>query len=129
MSLKSPSVAPDRATAPATARPRPTLSSLGRIPHGGLIAVLILMIVFTALRADSFTTSQNLLNILRQISVTAVIAGGLTLLMTAGGMDFSMGSNAAVTTAVAAQLLSHGQSTTVTVIATLLLATLIGLVN
>ncbi|MFI6964637.1 ABC transporter permease [Streptomyces sp. NPDC050255] len=129
MSLKSPSVAPDRATAPATARPRPMLSSLGRIPHGGLIAVLILMIVFTALRADSFTTSQNLLNILRQISVTAVIAGGLTLLMTAGGMDFSMGSNAAVTTAVAAQLLSHGQSTTVTVIATLLLATLIGLVN
>lgn len=129
MSLKSPSVAPDRATAPATARPRPTLSSLGRIPHGGLIAVLILMIVFTALRADSFTTSQNLLNILRQISVTAVIAGGLTLLMTAGGMDFSMGSNAAVTTAVAAQLISHGQSTTVTVIATLLLATLIGLVN
>ncbi|MEV0746136.1 ABC transporter permease [Streptomyces sp. NBC_00184] len=129
MSLKSPSVAPDRATAPATARPRPSLSSLGRIPHGGLIAVLILMIVFTALRADSFTTSQNLLNILRQISVTAVIAGGLTLLMTAGGMDFSMGSNAAVTTAVAAQLLSHGQSTTVTVIATLLLATLIGLVN
>ncbi|WP_405904041.1 ABC transporter permease [Streptomyces sp. NBC_00656] len=129
MSLKSPSVAPDRATAPATARPRPSLSSLGRIPHGGLIAVLILMIVFTALRADSFTTSQNLLNILRQISVTAVIAGGLTLLMTAGGMDFSMGSNAAVTTAVAAQLLSQGQSTTVTVIATLLLATLIGLVN
>ncbi|MGW6208464.1 ABC transporter permease [Streptomyces sp. NPDC055089] len=130
MSLKSPSAAPDRATAPATARPRPLkLGSLGRIPHGGLIAVLILMIVFTALRADSFTTSQNLLNILRQISVTAVIAGGLTLLMTAGGMDFSMGSNAAVTTAVAAQLLSHGQSTAVTVIATLLLATLIGLVN
>lgn len=129
MSLKSPSVAPDRATTPATTRPRPTIRSLGRIPHGGLIAVLILMIVFTALRADSFTTSQNLLNILRQISVTAVIGGGLTLLMTAGGMDFSMGSNAAVTTAVAAQLISHGQSTTVTVVATLLLATLIGLVN
>ncbi|MEE4492611.1 ABC transporter permease [Streptomyces sp. BE230] len=129
MSLKSPSVAPDRATAPAAGRPRRTIRSLGRIPHGGLIAVLILMIVFTALRADSFTTSQNLLNILRQISVTAVIAGGLTLLMTAGGMDFSMGSNAAVTTAVAAQLLSHGQSTTVTVVVTLLLATVIGLVN
>ncbi|WP_329617618.1 ABC transporter permease [Streptomyces brevispora] len=129
MSLETPYAAADRATGPATSRPSRTIRSLGRIPHGGLLAVLILMIVFTALRADSFTTSQNLLNILRQISVTAVIAGGLTLLMTAGGMDFSMGSNAAVTTTVAAQMLSHGHSTALTVVVTLLLATVIGLVN
>ncbi|WP_258394998.1 MULTISPECIES: ABC transporter permease [unclassified Streptomyces] len=100
-----------------------------RLPHAGLIAVLVVVIVFTALRADSFTTSQNLLNVLRQISVNAVIAGGLTLLMTAGGMDFSMGSNAAVTTAVAAQMLSGGHSTAVTVVVALLLAAVVGLVN
>ncbi|MCQ4210284.1 ABC transporter permease [Streptomyces longispororuber] len=103
--------------------------ALWRVPHGGLVAVLLVVIVFTALRADSFTTSQNLLNVLRQISVNAVIAGGLTLLMTAGGMDFSMGSNAAVTTAVAAQLLSGGRSTALTVVVALVLAALIGLVN
>lgn len=85
--------------------------------------------MFTAVRADSFTTSQNLLNVLRQISVNAVIAAGLTLLMTAGGMDFSMGSNAAVTLSVAAQLLHDGWSTTAAVLVSLLLATLIGLVN
>ncbi|OKJ73690.1 ribose ABC transporter permease [Streptomyces sp. TSRI0107] len=99
------------------------------VPHGGLIVVLVLVAVFTALQADSFTSSQNLLNVLRQISVTAVIAGGLTLLMTAGGMDFSMGSNAAVTLSVAAVMLHDGRSTAVTVVVTLLLATLIGLVN
>ncbi|MFE6891619.1 ABC transporter permease [Streptomyces sp. NPDC057694] len=109
--------------------PAPRSGALLRIPHAGLVAVLVVVIVFTALRADSFTTSQNLLNVLRQISVNAVIAGGLTLLMTAGGMDFSMGSNAAVTTAVAAQMLSGGQSTAVTVVVALLLAAVVGLVN
>nr|WP_239158158.1 ABC transporter permease [Streptomyces sp. SID13726] len=98
-------------------------------PHGGLVVVLVLVAVFTAVQADSFTTSQNLLNVLRQIGVTAVIAAGLTLLMTAGGMDFSMGSNAAVTVSVGATLLHDGRPTSVTVVLTLLLATLIGLVN
>lgn len=131
MSLKTPSAAPGRADSP----PPPATGSRGMgrtllgIPHGGLVAVLVVVIVFTALRADSFTTSQNLLNVLRQISVNAVIAGGLTLLMTAGGMDFSMGSNAAVTTAVAAHMLSGGQSTAVTVVVALVLAAVIGLVN
>lgn len=130
MSVKTLSAVVGRASEPnERSGLRPTLKALGRIPHAGLMAVLLLVIVFTAIRADSFTTSQNLVNVLRQVSVTAVIAGGLTLLMTAGGMDFSMGSNASVTTAVAAQMLSHGYSTGVTVFVTLLLATAIGLVN
>ncbi|WP_308299018.1 ABC transporter permease [Streptomyces sp. GESEQ-35] len=130
MSLKTPSASPDAVARPpegGTSRLSP--QALLRIPHGGLIVVLVLVCVFTALNADSFTTQQNLLNVLRQISVTAVIAAGLTLLMTAGGMDFSMGSNAAVTVSVGAVLLSDGHSTLVTVVLTLLLATLIGLVN
>ncbi|MFG1664039.1 ABC transporter permease [Streptomyces sp. Y7] len=131
MSLKTPSAAPEAvggSTDRATAH-RPTPKRLMHAPHGGLVVVLLLVAVFTTVQADSFTTSQNLLNVLRQISVTAVIAGGLTLLMTSGGMDFSMGSNAAVTLSVAAQLLHDGWSTPVTVVLTLLLATVIGLVN
>ncbi|MFI9832968.1 ABC transporter permease [Streptomyces sp. NPDC051913] len=127
MSLKTPSAAPDT-TVEATA-PRRSPRALLHIPHGGLVVVLVLVAVFTAVQADSFTTSQNLLNVLRQISVNAVIAAGLTLLMTAGGMDFSMGSNAAVTLSVAAQLLHDGWSTPAAVVVSLLLATLIGLVN
>ncbi|PWI13980.1 ribose ABC transporter permease [Streptomyces sp. Act143] len=127
MSLKTPSAAPDTVAGPAA--PRRSPRALLHIPHGGLVVVLVLVAVFTAVQADSFTTSQNLLNVLRQISVNAVIAAGLTLLMTAGGMDFSMGSNAAVTLSVAAQLLHDGWSTTAAVLVSLLLATLIGLVN
>ncbi|WP_053755263.1 ABC transporter permease [Streptomyces sp. MMG1533] len=130
MSLKTPSAAPDVAAGPPQrTASRLTPQALLRIPHGGLIVVLVLVALFTALQADSFTSSQNLLNVLRQISVTAVIAAGLTLLMTAGGMDFSMGSNAAVTVSVGATLLHDGRPTAVTVVVTLLLATLTGLVN
>ncbi|MER5177650.1 ABC transporter permease [Streptomyces sp. NPDC002896] len=131
MSLKTPSAAPDAVAAapPERTASRLTPRALLHVPHGGLVVVLVLVAVFTALQADSFTSSQNLLNVTRQISVTAVIAAGLTLLMTAGGMDFSMGSNAAVTLSVAAQFLSKGHSTAVTVVASLLLASVIGLVN
>ncbi|MEU6349141.1 ABC transporter permease [Streptomyces sp. NPDC047072] len=127
MSLKTPSAAPELADEPTASRS--PARALLHLPHGGLVVVLVLVAVFTAVQADSFTTSQNLLNVLRQISVTAVIAAGLTLLMTAGGMDFSMGSNAAVTVSVGATLLHDGRPTSVTVVLTLLLATLIGLVN
>ncbi|GGL66302.1 ribose ABC transporter permease [Streptomyces fumigatiscleroticus] len=130
MSLKTPSAAPDVAAGPPERGTRTwTPGRLLHVPHGGLVLVLVLVAVFTAVQADSFTTSQNLLNVLRQISVTAVIAAGLTLLMTAGGMDFSMGGNAAVTLCVAAQLLHDGCGTLPVVIVSLLLATLIGLVN
>lgn len=130
MSITAPPESPGtRTTAKGDARKPGAFRTLGGIPHAGLIAVLVVVIVFAGVETDSFATSVNLVNVLRQVSVVAVLAAGLTLLMTAGGMDFSMGSNAAVTTAVAAQFLADGRSTTFTVVVALLLATAIGLVN
>ncbi|MEV6508830.1 ABC transporter permease [Streptomyces sp. NPDC051642] len=129
MSVKTLPDAPGVDDPPGKARSRFSLAALRGAPHTGLIAVLIVVIVATSMRTDSFATDTNVINILRQVSVVAVIAAGLTLLMTAGGMDFSMGSNVAVTTAVGAQLLAHGHSTAFTVVVSLVLATLIGLVN
>ncbi|BBH71117.1 ribose ABC transporter permease [Actinoplanes sp. OR16] len=111
----------------ATAAPR--AARIRAIPHAGLLAVLIGIVIFAGVRTDAFLTTNNLLNVARQVSVVAVIAAGLTLLMVAGGMDFSMGGNVAVTTAVAAQMLAHGWSTAVTMAAAIVLSILIGLVN
>ncbi|MFF2361113.1 ABC transporter permease [Streptomyces sp. NPDC058122] len=129
MSVKTHADAPGIAEPHGRRRPGDRLGALRRAPHTGLTAVLVVVVVATVLRTDAFATDTNVINILRQVSVTAVIAAGLTLLMTAGGMDFSMGSNVSVTTALGAQLLSHGHSTVFTVIATIALATAIGLVN
>lgn len=129
MSITAPPETPRTRTAPKSARKPGPFRTLGGVLHAGLVAVLIAVIVFAAVETDSFATSVNVVNVLRQVSVVAVLAAGLTLLMTAGGMDFSMGSNAAVTTAVAAQFLADGRSTLFTVVVSLLLATAVGLVN
>ncbi|MEU6271108.1 ABC transporter permease [Streptomyces populi] len=129
MSVKTLPDAPGVGDPHGRRRPGNRLGALRRAPHAGLTAVLAVVVVATVLRTDAFATDTNVINILRQVSVTAVIAAGLTLLMTAGGMDFSMGSNVSVTTALGAQLLSHGHSTVFTVVATIALATAIGLVN
>jgi ribose transport system permease protein len=104
-------------------------SAVGRIPHLGLIVVLVLIAVFAATQTDAFLTSTNLINVLRQVSVVAVIAAGLTMLMTAGGMDFSMGSNVSVTVAVAAQLIARGHAPWLAIVAAIALSVVIGLVN
>ncbi|WP_369255285.1 ABC transporter permease [Streptomyces sp. R35] len=129
MSVKTLPDAPGVSDPPGAPRSGFSLGALRSVPHAGLIAVLAIVVVFTAVQSATFATDRNIVNILSQVSVNAVLAAGLTLLMTAGGMDFSMGSNVAVTAAVAAKLLADGQSTGFAVIVALLLGTAIGLVN
>lgn len=97
--------------------------------HGGLILVLIVVVAITTIGSDAFLATNNLLNVLRQVSVVTVIAAGLTVLMISGGIDFSMGSNAAVTMGLVAQLLAGGADTVWAIVAGLGTATGIGLVN
>ncbi len=121
-----------RTDAPATG-PQPPARGWSlpdmRIPHSGLILMLVLVVALASFQTDSFLTATNLLNVLRQVSAGAVIAAGLTLLMTAGGMDFSMGSVVAVTTAVAAQLIAHDQPVWLAIVVSMAVATVLGLVN
>ncbi|MFI0370651.1 ABC transporter permease [Actinomadura sp. 1N219] len=97
--------------------------------HAGLLAVLLIVGAFTALRSDAFLTGPNLLNVSQQIAVVAVLAAGLTLLMTAGGIDFSLGAIAAVTHGVTAQLIVAGLNEWTAAALALALGAAIGLVN
>lgn len=62
--------------------------------HGALIA-LALLVLISALLSPHFLQPQNLLNILRQVSYTGLIALGMTFVIIAGGIDLSVGSLAA----------------------------------
>jgi ribose transport system permease protein len=62
--------------------------------YGSLIALALLVIVSATL-SPHFLQPQNLLNILRQISYTGIIALGMTFVIIAGGIDLSVGSLAA----------------------------------
>ena len=63
----------------------------------------------------SFLTSSNLLNVLKQISIVAIIAIGMTMVIITAGIDLSVGSLVAfsgVITALAIQNLAGGGSPT-----------------
>ncbi|MEU5879982.1 ABC transporter permease [Spirillospora sp. NPDC047279] len=97
--------------------------------HAGLLTVLLVIGTVTAARSDVFLTGPNLINVSQQIAVIAVLAAGLTLLMTAGGIDFSLGAIAAVTHGVVAQLIVAGLNEWTAVVLALALGATIGLVN
>ncbi|WP_216915625.1 ABC transporter permease [Nocardia noduli] len=97
--------------------------------HFGLVTVLLVTCAFLAVQTDVFATGPNLVNVLRQVAVIAVLAAGLTTLMASGGLDFSLGSQVAVVVAVVAKLIDAGSSVLVASVGGILLGALFGLVN
>lgn len=70
-----------------------------------LIALLCLIAVVSFLNPNFFTT-DNILNILRQTSVNAILAVGMTLVILTAGIDLSVGSVLALCGAFAASLIA-----------------------
>lgn len=87
---------------------------------------LLLLSVIVAVANNRFMTSANLLNVLRQTSINAVIAAGMTFVILTGGIDLSVGSILAFCGAIAAYLISLGVSIAMTVIMTLALGLILG---
>src|SRR5918997_409816 len=58
---------------------------------GPLVAIVVLMVVFTALESN-FLTTVNLLNIVRQSAVLLVLALAGTFIILMGSIDLSVGS-------------------------------------
>lgn len=95
---------------------------------GPLLGFIILCIVLSVV-SEQFLTVGNLLNVTRQVSINAVIAVGMTLVILTGGIDLSVGSIVALSGSVAAGLLVGGMGIVPAVLAGLLLGTFIGMMN
>lgn len=74
---------------------------------GPLIGLILIMIMLGIL-SDNFFTLDNILNLLRQISINALIAFGMTFVILTGGIDLSVGSILAFGSALTAGMLSSG---------------------
>jgi len=72
-----------------------------------IIALLALCIVLTIM-SDKFFTMENGWNIMRQISINVCISIGMTLVILTKGIDLSVGSVLAFTSAVVAGLFKYG---------------------
>ena len=90
---------------------------------------LVLLIAVVSIMSPSFLSTKNIFNILRQTSVNAIIAAGMTFVILTGGIDLSVGSILAISGAVCASLLASGQSIIIGIIAALLVGALVGFLN
>lgn len=107
-----PSVSPEKAAlAPADL---PVSSSsrggmgdlLGKI--GPVLGLLFVLLLFSALRPQTFATWSNFQLILLQTAVVGIAALGMTLIIISGGIDLSVGSNIALSGVTIALLLKGG---------------------
>jgi ribose/xylose/arabinose/galactoside ABC-type transport system permease subunit len=95
--------------------------------YGSLLGLLLIGAVLSVL-SDRFLTTSNLINVARQVSINAMVAAGMTIVIITGGIDLSVGSTIAL--AGCAALLSAGLAgDLVGMIAGILVAAAVGLLN
>lgn len=95
---------------------------------GMLVGLIVISLLFTVL-SRQFLTGSNMLNVLRQISINAVIALGMTFVLLTGGIDLSVGSVVAACGCSMVIMLVRGVPLGVGVLIGLALGVLIGLIN
>jgi ribose transport system permease protein len=95
----------------------------------GTFLGLILLCLVLWILTPYFLTVSNLLNILEQSSINAIIAVGMTFVIITAGIDLSVGSILAFSGVVLATVLRTGIPLPVALLAGLVTGTLCGLVN
>ena len=63
-----------------------------RLQHTFLEIILVVLCIALAIMAPGFFTTDNLLNVLRNVSMQGIIALGMTSDIIAGEIDLSVGS-------------------------------------
>src|SRR5699024_180866 len=95
----------------------------------GPLIGLIIMVIFLGFMSDAFFTLDNIFNLLRQISVNALIAFGMTFVILTAGIDLSVGSLLALGSALTAGLLTSGIDPMLAVLLGLLIGFGLGAIN
>ena len=93
-----------------------------------VIALIILMAVITIINSN-FLTANNLLNLLLQVTSNALIAFGMTFVILTGGIDLSVGSILALSSALTAGLLGSGMPVTLAILISLIMGCILGMMN
>jgi ribose transport system permease protein len=96
---------------------------------GYRLGVVALMCIALTLLSDSFLTTNNILNVLRQAALLFLLASGLTLVILTAGLDLSVGANVGLSACIAGTVIKMTGSVWIGATAGLACGTLIGLAN
>ena len=93
------------------------------------VLVLAIIMIAGALLSSSFLSLGNFLNVIRQVSIIAVLAAGMTFIILTGGIDLSIGSVVAVAGAFSASVLAGTGSTCLAILVGLAAGAAFGVLN
>lgn len=91
--------------------------------------VLVGLVILFGIASPHFFSTDNLLNVMQQSAINAILGIGLTFVIISGGIDLSVGSILALSGLVVADLLVAGHSMFTAVVVGLLVGLGCGLVN
>ena len=77
-------------------------------PTLGVLGLLLIVVVISAVALPVFLTGSNLTNLIGSSITVMILAMGMTVVLISGGIDLSIGSVMALCAGVAAQSLVHG---------------------
>ena len=101
----------------------------GLLAIGSRVAGVLVLAIVLAVASDVFLTTNNLLNVLRQASLTFLIASGVTLVILTGGLDLSIGANVGLSACLAAAVMKTTGTIALGIAAGITCGAAIGLLN
>lgn len=94
-----------------------------------LYFVLLLLVIILTASTDKFLTTSNIISVLRQISIQAIVAVGMTMIIILGQIDLSVGAIVAFASVLNAILLRQGISIPLSILITAIVSSIWGLIN
>jgi len=110
-------------------KPQDLLRRFRQSREMGLLLVLILIGIILSFSTPVFFTSENLLNIFKQVTLVTIVACGQTFVLTSGGIDLSVGSVLGLSSIIMSWFLSKGAPTPAAFLICLLFGTGVGFLN
>ncbi len=97
----------------------------------GILWVMIALIIVMSLISPTFLTSTNLINVVKQASITTIIGVGMTFVLVTGGIDLSVGSIMAFSGTLAASMAVADKNLpiVVSILTGMAIGTLCGFIN
>ncbi|EHY92446.1 ribose ABC transporter permease [Staphylococcus saprophyticus] len=90
---------------------------------------LILLVIIVSVLNSAFLEPSNLFNLLRQVSINGLIAFGMTFVILTGGIDLSVGSTLALSSALIAILMVSGVDSMIALLVGCIFGAILGAIN
>jgi ribose transport system permease protein len=120
---------PDTGKSVKTSKLHQFTEFLARNPVMYSVIGLVVLSVIMMFVSDKFLTTANLSNVLRQVSINAIISVGMTIVILTGGIDLSVGAILALSMTTAAGAMLAGIPPVLAIAMALIVGILSGAIN